>query len=96
MLTVKNKGRTIFTLNLAKGEDYEDDKLAAQKTTLRLSDHAPDGTLGVRLVEKELPASITWLAGETKSKLPEKLAELPDFQRARDAGILLVVEQPST
>ena len=93
MLTVKNKSRAMFTLNLEKGVNYDDDRFASTTQTLHLSDHAPDGTVGTRIVEKELPGSVTWLAGETKSKLPSKLEELADFKRACATGILLVVEQ---
>ena len=91
MLNVKNRSRTLFTLNLAKGVDYGDG-YGPTTETLRLTDHAPDGTIGQRVIEKELPGNITWLGGETKSKLPEALRDHPDFLRACETGILLMVE----
>lgn len=92
-LTVKNKSRTLFTLNLPAGLDYEErPDCAPKEATYALQATTPDGDVGVKEVTKTLPAALTWLAGETKVKLPVALGLIPEFKRACDAGILVVVQ----
>jgi len=93
MLTVKNKSKQLFTLNLPAGRDYG--TLAAAKPTeqtFRMAAVTPDGDVGVKEVTKTLPGSLTWLAGETKHHLPVALGTIPEFKQACDAGILVVVQ----
>lgn len=92
MLTVKNKSKQLFTLNLPKGLDYGN--LAAAKpteATFKMAAVTPDGDVGVKEVTKLLPGALTWLAGETKHQLPVALGAIPEFKAACDAGILVVV-----
>lgn len=91
-LTVTNKSRTLFTLNLPKGLDYENHPAAAEKTqTFKMEARTKEGDVGIREVEKTIPGSMTWLSGETKTKLPPAIACIPEFQQAVAQGILVVV-----
>ncbi len=93
MLTVKNKSKQLFTVNLPVGLDYEGHAaFAPTQRTFALQAVTPDGTVGVREVEKTLPGSLTWLAGEVKTKLPVALALIPEFKAACDSGVLVVVQ----
>lgn len=91
MLTVKNKSRQLFVLNLPQGIDYEGHP-AGEPTegSYTLATTTPDGEVGTSLVQKKLPGSLTWLAGEVKGKLPVGLGLIPEFKAACDAGILVV------
>lgn len=93
MLTVKNRSRQLFTLNLPPGLDYEEHPACAPTTkTFALQAVTPDGEVGTREVEKTLQGAVTWLAGEVKAKMPVALAAIPEFKAACDAGILVVVQ----
>ncbi len=93
MLTVKNRSKTLFTLNLLAGLDYEDHPACRSTSkTFALQAVTPEGDVGVREVEKTLPGSLTWLAGEVKAKLPVAVASIPEFKAACDSGILVVVQ----
>lgn len=90
MIRVTNKSRQIFTLNLLAGEDYGED-FEPTTTTHRQVTSTEDGTAGFRDVELSQPASITWLAGETR-EVPDAVASIEEFRSAWRAGRLLVVE----
>jgi hypothetical protein len=48
---------------------------------------ARDGTRGVKVTEKHLPGSVTFLAGEKKD-VPASVAAAPDIKTAIDRGTL--------
>lgn len=95
-LNVKNNQRVLFVLNLPAGTaldpkrypDLQPKPFEATFVELPKGD-APGG---LRVIEKNLPAAITWLPGEEKVGLPEMLGTLPEFQRARLARKLIVVQ----
>lgn len=93
MLTVKNKSRQLFTLNLRPDIDYGDHPACQHsEKTFHVTSATPDGEVGTREVVKTLSGSLTWLAGEVKTKLPVNVALIPEFKAACDAGILVVVQ----
>lgn len=90
MLTITNKSKLIFVLNVMKGVDYRHPDLAPSTVDMAIPAQTPAGEPGHRIVQKELPASITWLPGEVKSGLPDELADIEEFRTARRAGTLKV------
>ncbi len=91
-LTVKNTQRVSFVLNLLPSTKVEGTEYEKTPFSMELTLEPKAGRdAGTRLVEKHLPASITWLPGETKDGLPEGLLEIDEFQRARNARRLVLV-----
>lgn len=93
-LTVRNAARTLFVLNLRHDTRVEgNDALKPSSFRAELPVEGRDGALaGMRLIEKSLPASITWLPGQTLTDLPDDLLQIEEFQRARNARILVVAK----
>lgn len=93
-LTVKNTQRVDFVLNLRHETKVEDD--SPYGPTKFEMESAVEPRLGqepgVRLIEKTLPGSISWLPDETLTGLPDGLLELEEFKRARAKRWLVVVE----
>lgn len=100
-LTVRNTQRVAFVLNLLaktkvpprKGDEagpYAPTKFSMETT---VEPRAGREAEGAKLVEKLLPASITWLPGETKKDLPEGITEIEEFKRAKARRQLVVVEE---
>ncbi len=64
MLTIKNKSRQLFTLNLPPGLDYESNpSCASTERNFHLQAVTKDGDVGVREVTKRISGSLTWLSG---------------------------------
>ena len=90
-MNIKNTSRECFVLNLARGADYGDGVFAPSVLSFPRIEADRDGIVqGVRILELELPSSITWLPGETR-EVPSGVSELADFMKARGAGILRIV-----
>lgn len=89
MLTVTNRSRRPFEVNLLRGVDYGFDHMTPFSMPQPAS--LPDGTPGVTVIEKQLPGSVFWAAGETKD-VPDDLLQIQEFRAARNAGILVVVQ----
>ncbi len=90
MVTVTNKSRRPFEVNLHAGVDYGfehgSEFSMEQETTL------DDGTKGTLLIERTLPGSLSFAPGETREGLPDAILRIHEFRAARDAGILRVVQ----
>ena len=88
MPTLKNRTKQIQVFNIpcqpgcAGGEG----KLCST-VEQRFMTEAEDGTRGVRVTEKHLPGSVTFLAGE-KKEVPAFVAAAPDVKTAIDRGTL--------
>ncbi len=92
-LTVQNKQKVLFVLQLPAGFESEHPECQGSKFTMHQAVELPEGGSGVRVIERELPGSITWLPGESKDGLPLELSQIPEFKSARDAGKLIVIQQ---
>lgn len=90
MLSVKNKSRCVFEVNLHPGVDYG--FVHESAFTMEQSVTTADGSPGVVVYERALPGSLMWTPSETKDALPDALLLIQEFRAARDAGILLVVQ----
>ena len=87
-LSVKNKSRRPVTINLLQHTAPD----LSTPVELTLATLNKDGTTGQRIVERQVPASISWGPGETLTDLPEGLPDIEEFQTAVAAGKLLVTE----
>lgn len=91
-LTVRNASRVTFVLNLLPSMKVEQE-YAPTKFSMEVPVDAREGQeAGARLVEKTLPASITWLPGETKTGLPEGITEIEEYRRAVTTRKLVLVK----
>jgi hypothetical protein len=89
MITIQNTARTGFVVNLLPGCDYGDahPTISVSRTEVVVT---PDGP-GTKTTERELPGSISWLAGETLD-VHENVREIPAVKRALAAGALRVIQ----
>ena len=87
-LSVKNKSRRLVTINLLQ----DTAPATSSSVELTLAVLNKDGTSGQRIVERQVPATISWGPGETLVDLPEGLRVIEEFQTAVAAGRLLVTE----
>lgn len=90
-LTVINKAKSRVTINYLQETKHEDAASEPKTVPLELVDHDPaTGERGKRIVERTVPASVSWLPGETLSGLPDGLRDIEEFQTAVAAGRLKV------
>lgn len=92
-LTVTNKTKMMFVLNLPADLESEDPALQASDFSMNVSDERKDGTVERRLHEKKIGATLSLLPGETRSGLPMAISLIPEFKRARSLGHIAVVQR---
>lgn len=93
MVTMKSRTKTAQVFNLpCPGDCKPGETCFCNTIRTELREELPDGTKGVRVLERRLPGSVTFLAGETK-ELPDWVARCPDVKGALDRGSLRLIER---
>ena len=80
--------KQMFVLQLDHGNHGKD--YPKSPLTMVVTDFNKDGDATRRIVQKQIPDSITWQPGETKT-VPASVAQLGQFQNAIRLGLLRVV-----
>jgi len=90
-VTIKNRGRTPFTVNLRRGASYGNDPRCAE-SVFRMDQpvELPNGERGINRIERTLPGSLTWQPGEVKRNLPDEVRNMPEIQRAMPRTLVVV------
>lgn len=84
---VMNRTKKIQVFNLPCSPDCAGNGPFCSSTEQRTIEEAKDGTRGVRVVQKHIAGSFTFLAGEKKA-VPLQVLAAPDVKRAIDRGDL--------
>lgn len=94
MVIIRNLARTLFVLNLEHRDYSGHAACKPQELKFVLPAETEDGTKGTRHIEKKVPASITWLAGQESEPLPDAVAEAPQIRLRVAQGLMSVVRLP--
>lgn len=93
-IDVTNKAKRTVLLNLPQNFKHGDDARAVPgETTLTLSEKQKNGDVLPRIVDRVVPASLSWLPGETLHDLPDGVLHIEEFQQHEQAGRLKVVKR---
>lgn len=87
MKTVVNRTKKIQVYNIPCPPDCDGKECLCTVQEMRSIQDAKDGERGIRVFDKRLPGSITFLAGEKKN-LKAHFLTAPDVKRAIDRGDL--------
>ncbi|TBR17482.1 MAG: hypothetical protein EPO57_09115 [Chitinophagaceae bacterium] len=91
MVTLTNRKKGIEVFNLPHKEFCTEAECGCQAITTQLTEELPDGTRGVRHIERKLAGSLTLLAGESK-EMPDQVLQVRDVKAAIDRGTLRVIQ----
>jgi hypothetical protein len=94
MVTLRNRSLAVFVANLPHVAYCAGTPAgcACSTVTLRLGAEDPDGTRGIREVEKRIAASLRLLPGETRAGLPDSVLACPEVMAALDRRDLIKVQ----
>jgi hypothetical protein len=93
MAMLKNRSRRAQTYNLPH-DTYCTDECRCVEVKQHLVHHdSGTGVVGIAEQPKQLAASITFLAGETKAGLPDTILTCPDVQGAIGRRELAVIQE---
>lgn len=92
MPTIHNRSKQVQVFNLPCPKDCAGDTPHGCKIieTQQMAE-TPDGTRGIRIAQKHITGSVTFLAGE-KKEVPDTVAESPHVKRALDRGTLRLLK----
>ncbi len=93
MLTLKNTQKRIQVFNLpCKATPCGGTDCLCTLVEQRWPAETVDGRHGIKIVEKRIPGSLTLLAGETKSGIPDWVANCPAVKGALDRRDLKLIK----
>lgn len=92
MVTLINKTRKIKVYNLAH-PFFRSKKWGAKSTTIMVVEEHRDGTRHPRQLRRSITGSLTLLAGEKRTDLPDQIQAVPEIRKALKKGILVAVKQ---
>lgn len=87
MPTIANRTKQVQIFNIPCREGCDGTACLCSVITIERMAESPDGTRGVQVLEKRIPGSVTFLAGE-KKEVPVYVAASRDVKRAIDRGAL--------
>jgi hypothetical protein len=94
MATLKSRSRTAQTYNLPHEFHCSDGECRCADVQQHSTDHDKDtGIVSVAVKVSKLAASVIFLAGETKSDLPDTILQCPDIQGALSRRELVEVKE---
>jgi len=95
-MIIRNTTRQAQTFNLVcpkKGKCTSEDDCLCTSVETQLFVELPDGTKGIRIVERRLPGSVTVLAKGSSEQLPAWIADSPEVKSALARGTIRLVTQ---
>jgi len=87
MPKIANRTKQIQVFNVPCRIGCNGEGCLCTEVTIQLAAVDADGTRGVRVIDRRLPGSVTFLAGENR-EVPAFVASSPDVKRAIDRGAL--------
>lgn len=92
MIKLQNRTKQIKVFNLPHAFRCVGNKCFCSPTSLRLTEALPDGSTGIRVVDRLLCSSLTILAGETSEALPDEVRAAPEVKAALDRKVVRLIQ----
>jgi hypothetical protein len=94
MATLKSRARTAQVYNLPHEHYCSDGECRCEAVRQHRADHDKStGVVGIAVTSRNLAGSVIFLAGETKSDLPETILGCPDIAGAIERRKLVEVKE---